>query len=82
MYYELADTLIALVDGIEPPPGAGLFVTEALLEVPLEVAGAVENEKLIFYAAPPHTRWISGILPAIHRTILRIEFQDGWGGAP
>jgi hypothetical protein len=82
MYYELADTLIALVDGIEPPAGTGLFVTEALLEIPLEVAGAVENEKLIFYAAPPHTRWISGILPVVHRTVLHIELQSGWGEAP
>jgi len=82
MYYELADTLIALVDAIEPPPGTGLFVTEALLEVPLEVEGAIENQKLIFYAAPPYTRWISGIMPAVHRTVLRIELESGPGGAP
>jgi hypothetical protein len=82
MYYELADTLIALVDSIEPPPGVGLFVTEAMLEVPLEIAGAVENDKLIFYAAPPHTRFKSGILPTVHRTTMRIELQSGSGGAP
>ena len=82
MYYELADTLIALVDCIEPPAGTGLFVMEASLEVPLEVAGAIENEKLIFYASPPHTRWISGVLPAIHRTRLHIEFQSGPGETP
>lgn len=70
---ELAETLVALVESIEPPPDTGLVVTEASLEVPMEVIGLVTNESLVFLAAPPHTRWKSGVLPPVHRTTLRIE---------
>lgn len=73
---ELAETLIALVEGIEPPPDTGLFVTEAVMEVPMEVNGVMINDSMVFFAAPPHTRWKSGVLPQIHRTVLRIELVE------
>ena len=79
---ELADTLIALIDAIAPPVSTNLFVTEALLEMPMEVTGGVEGEALVFFAAPPHTRWISGVLPAVHRTLIRVELTDSGGGEP
>ncbi len=75
MYYEFAETLIALVTAIEPPAGTGMYITEASLEVPLEVSGAIEGGTLLFYASPPHTRWISGILPAVHRTTMQIVLE-------
>lgn len=79
---ELAETLIALAAGIDPEQGdgKGLFVTEALIDLPLEVSGAVENDELVFFASPPHTRWKSGILPPVHRTILRFELVAESGG--
>jgi hypothetical protein len=73
---ELADTLIALVEGIEAPPGTGLFVTEAELEVPMEVSGVLINNSMVFFAAPPHTRWKSGVLPQVHRAVLRVELAE------
>lgn len=69
---ELADTLLALMEGIEPPVGSRLSVSEAILEIPMEVVGAVRGDELVFYGAPPHTRWKSGVLPPVHRTVLRV----------
>lgn len=80
---ELADTLIALVEGISPPPSLGMVVTEAEMEVPMEVSGVLIHDSMVFFAAPPHTRWKSGVLPTVHRTVLRIELvEEGeFGGA-
>ena len=76
MYYELADTLIALVQSIEPPVGSGLIVTEAEIQAPLEVYSGMEHGKLVFYGSPPHTQWRSGVMPAIHTSTLRITLED------
>src|SRR5260370_43388 len=56
---QMAETLIALVEAIEPPPGTGLVVTEAVMEVPMEVSGVLINDSMVFFAAPPDTRWES-----------------------
>ena len=78
---ELADTLLALVGGIDASDQSGLFITEASMEVPMEVVGAVEEGRLVFFAAPPFTRFKSGVLPPVHRTVLRLELdEDGEGG--
>lgn len=76
MYTELADTLIALVDALTPPPESGVYITEAELDIPLEVSGAEHRGKLIFLASPPHTVWKSGVLPRIHKSTLRIEVEE------
>ncbi len=47
MYVELAETLTALVEAISPPPGT-LVVTEAELDVPLEIATATVDGRLVF----------------------------------
>ena len=73
---ELADTLIALVEGISPPPALGMVVTEAVMEVPMEVSGVLVHDSMVFFAAPPHTRWKSGVLPPVHRTVLRVELVE------
>ena len=65
MWYELADTLIAVVESVQAPPGSGLYVTEADVEMPLEVLSAVRHGELILYGSPPHTRWKSGVLPPV-----------------
>ena len=76
MYVELANTLIALVEAMEPPPGAELYVTAAEIDLPLEVSGAVYQDRLIFLACPPLTIWKSGVLPTVHKSTLRIEIED------
>jgi hypothetical protein len=74
-WYELADVLIGLVESVQAPPDSGLVVTEAEMDVPLEVNSAWRNGELIFFGAPPHSRWKSGVLPAIHLSRLRVELE-------
>lgn len=82
MWYELSDTLIALIESIEAPPGSGLIVTEAVMDIPLEVRGGVHNGKLIFLGSVPHTRWKSGVLPQIHMSHLRVALASQEGVTP
>jgi hypothetical protein len=81
---ELADTLLQLVESVAPPTGSGLVVTEAELEMPLEVGSAMHQGRLVFLATAPHSRWKAGFLPPVHRTRIRValaEFpeEDGRG---
>jgi len=62
----LADTLLALVDSLELPEGSGLAITSATLDVPLEGRVVPMRGAPVFLAAVPHTRWRSGVLPAVH----------------
>ena len=69
----LADTLIALVESLEAPPGSGLVVEQATLDVPLEGRlDTVVGGGLVFNASLPHTRWQSGFLPPVHMAHLDI----------
>ena len=72
----LSDTLIALVSAIEPPEGSGLIVTEASMEVPLEIWSATAGERLTFFANPPHSRWVAGVLPATHLTRFEVALVE------
>jgi len=76
MYAELADTLIAVVEALSPPPGSAVHITEAEIDLPLEISGAEHHGKLIFLATPPHTQWKSGVLPQVHMSKLRIEAEE------
>ena len=71
----LSETLVALVESLEPPEGSGLVVTEATLDVPLE-GWVVENrdDVPVFIASLPHTRWTSGFLPPVH--LAHIELSE------
>jgi hypothetical protein len=82
MWNELSDTLIALIESIEAPPGSGLIVTEAVMDIPLEVRGGVRNGKLVFLGSVPHTRWKSGVLPQIHMSHLRVALASQEGVTP
>lgn len=73
---ELADTLIALVEGVEPPPGSGLVVTQVELDVPLEVTSGWERGEIVFFGRPPHSRWQAGVLPPVHWGHLRVELVE------
>jgi hypothetical protein len=72
VWNELAHTLISLIEGISAPAGSELIVTEAEVEIPMEVQGATREGELIFFGNPPHTRWVSGVLPQVHMVRLRI----------
>jgi hypothetical protein len=82
---ELADTLLQLVESVSSGStgfglaahGSGLVVTEAELEMPLEVGSTVHKGRLVFCGAAPHSRWKSGFLPPVHRTRIRVEIDDG-----
>jgi hypothetical protein len=61
-------------------------VTEADIEMPLEVLGAVRGGELIFYGSPPHSRWKAGVLPPvgmgrIHVALVEDEKGEGAGEA-
>jgi len=73
---ELAETLVALIESVQAPPETGLLVTEAELDVPLEVTGGERKGELIIFGSAPHSRWIAGVLPPAHRGRLRVELVD------
>jgi hypothetical protein len=77
MRYELSETLGAIVESLAPPEGTGLVLTDAELDVPLEVGSAVRDGELVFYGRVPHTRWRFGVLPPVHVSHLRVALVEG-----
>lgn len=77
---ELSDTLAALVESVQSPPGSGLVVTEAEIDIPLEVQGGVRGGELILFGGPPHTRWKSGVLPQVHMGHIRVALVEDEAG--
>jgi hypothetical protein len=74
---QLAETLLALVAGVEAPQGAATVIEVDLL-VPMEISVAIDDVRgIVVHAAPGHSRFVSGFLPPVHRTRLRIVAQDG-----
>lgn len=78
---ELSETLAALVESVQTPPGSGLVVTEAEIDIPLEVRGGVREGQLILFGGPPHTRWKSGVLPQVHMGHIRVVLAEDEAGA-
>jgi hypothetical protein len=76
---DLADSLIALVEALIPPAGSGLVVTDADVEVPLEIFTALHGDELILLGSPGHSRWKTGVLPPVHlgRLHVTLETPDG-----
>jgi hypothetical protein len=77
MRCELAATLTGLLDFVRGPVPAGLIITGVEIDFPLEVAPAVQGKRLVFYASPPHSRWMAGVLPDVHLARMRVEIVDG-----
>jgi hypothetical protein len=69
---ELSDTLLALAESVIPQPGIPLIVSNATVELPLEISSANDDGRLLFFARPPHTRWKTGFLPKTHLSRLRV----------
>jgi hypothetical protein len=79
MNQELANTLIELGRGLQAPPESGIVVTEAQIDLPLEVSVATRRGEIVFLAAPPHSRWKSGVLPPVHLSRMRFELLPDGG---
>jgi hypothetical protein len=71
----LGDTLLQLLGAFDASVD-GIVVTDAELTVPLEGAASVEDGVLVIRAGVPHTRWVSGFLPPVHRCVLRLELVE------
>lgn len=75
---ELHHTLVAAVEAVSPPPGTGLVVTEVDIDLPLEiVVGTRADGRPIVGGTAPHSRWVTGVLPAVQVGRLHIEAIDG-----
>jgi len=70
---ELHHTLTAAVRACSPPPGSGLVVTDVELDLPLEIVAREHHGRPVITGSAPHSRWISGVLPAVHLAHLRVE---------
>jgi hypothetical protein len=75
----LAETLVALVEGLQAPAGSGLIVERASLDIPLEGRVDATPSGTVFSASLPHTRWRSGFLPPVHIAhldVVQTEDED------
>ena len=73
---ELSQTLIELIESVQPPDGTDLILTEAELDVPLETGSAINGDRLIFLADVPHSRWKSGFLPPVSMSTIRVVLNE------
>ncbi len=70
-------TLTSAVDALAPPEGSGLVVTDLELDLPLELTVARGRDgRPVVCGGAPHTRWVSGVLPAVHLAHLHIGELD------
>lgn len=76
MSQPLAATLLQLIDAVRAPDIEGLRVTEAEIELPLEVSLHATSGVLEFRARAPHTRWKAGVLPPVSRTRICIAWEE------
>jgi hypothetical protein len=72
----LADTLLEVVDAVRPPDASGLVITDADIELPLELSAVVHDHKVLVAGSAPHTRWRTGVLPPVHLTRLHVVLVD------
>jgi hypothetical protein len=73
---ELADTLQAIAESVLPQEGVPLIVSDAIVDLPLEISSVTEEGQLVFFARPPHTRWKAGFLPRTHLSRLHVGLME------
>jgi hypothetical protein len=73
---ELHHTLVAALTGLTPATGTGLVVTQASLDLPLELAVVQRGGAPVLAGSAPHSRWHSGVLPPVHLAHLEIELLE------
>lgn len=74
----LHQTLSALIDGVTPDHPE-LAIEEAEINLPLQVWLEHGAEGPVLTAHPPHSAYLSGVNPVVHRTRIRIEAADPKG---
>jgi len=72
----LADTLLQVVDALRPPRDSSVVITEAEIELPLELWTVVQEHHLVIVGSAPHTRFVSGVLPPVHLSRLRFALLE------
>ena len=78
---ELSETLLDYIEGVTVASTPQACITELSMEVPLELGAEVKEEKPVLFGVPPHTRWKSGMLPAVHRARLLVRLEGEQDGA-
>jgi hypothetical protein len=73
---ELHHTLVAAVQALSPSLDSGLVVTEASLDLPLEIGAGERDGHPVIVGGAPHSRWDAGFLPAVHFAHLSVELVD------
>jgi hypothetical protein len=77
IWNELSETLTELARAVVPSNRFGLVVTEASVEVPLEMRTSTIDGRVVILAQPAHTRWKSGFLPPTNMTKMHlVEVTD------
>lgn len=73
----LSETLAEGAGAVWPPAGTGLRISELELELPLEVSVVADHAgRAVAVGGAPFTRWVSGVLPAVHRSFMRIALVE------
>jgi hypothetical protein len=74
---QLHQTLVQAAGAAWPPAGSGLHVTELELELPLELSVIPDAAgRPVAVGGAPFTRWVSGVLPEVHRSRLLVGLID------
>jgi hypothetical protein len=72
----LAETLLQVIEAIRPPRDSGLVITEAEIELPLELWAVAQGRTLLIAGSAPHSRFKSGVLPQVHLSRMRLELLE------
>lgn len=70
---DLSETLVAVVSALQAPADTGIVITGAEVDLPLELRLVRRGSQPAVVGGPPHTRWISGVLPPVHLSHLVVE---------
>lgn len=73
---EFSETLIELIESVRPTAETGLIITEAEMDVPLEINSVVQKNELVFLGNVPHSRWKSGFLPKVTLGHIRVVLEE------
>jgi hypothetical protein len=76
MQPDLATTLMRIVEAAMPDV-AGIAVTSAEIEMPLEITLARSaSGNAVLLARAPHSRWRAGLLPPVHRARIVVGPEE------
>jgi hypothetical protein len=77
LWHSFADTLLQLSACVDASATPGIAITEADIDVPLEMRIVGEPGRRAFLQAiAPHSRWKAGFLPPVHRCRLRFVADE------